>query len=67
MEIKFSENLKRLRAKRKLTQWDISYELEKTHTVISHWENDRAFPRFLELCRLADMLKCTLDELVYGD
>jgi transcriptional regulator with XRE-family HTH domain len=66
MQIRFAENLKALRLKRKLTQWDIAFELEKVHTAISHWENGRSYPHFIELCQLADILKCTLDELVYA-
>ena len=56
--------LKELRQAKKLTQIEIAKELEVSHTTVSMWETGAAFPRAGKLIKLADILGCTVDELL---
>lgn len=56
--------LKELRQAKKLTQIEIAKELEVSHTTVSMWETGAALPRAGKLIKLADILGCTVDELL---
>ena len=56
--------LKELRQAKKLTQIEIATELEVSRTTVSMWEIGAALPRADKLIKLADILGCTVDELL---
>lgn len=56
--------LKELRQAKKLTQIEIAKELGVSHTTVSMWETGAALPRAGKLIKLADILDCTVDELL---
>lgn len=56
--------LKELRQSKKLTQIEIATELEVSRTTVSMWESGSALPRADKLIKLADILGCTVDELL---
>lgn len=56
--------LKELRQAKKLTQIEIAKELEVSHSTVSMWETGAALPRAGKLIKLADILGCTVDELL---
>lgn len=56
--------LKELRQAKKLTQIEIAKELGVSHTTVSMWETGAALPRAGKLIKLADILGCTVDELL---
>ena len=52
------------REKRSLTQTDIAKQLGVTQGAVSQWENGTVKPRADLLPKLADVLGCTVDELL---
>lgn len=63
MKLKFAENLKLLRAERKLSQRDLSKLLGVTQQCISEWELTKTEPTLTYLCKLADIFEVKLDVL----
>lgn len=60
----FSENLKKFREDIGLSQHELSTLLEVNDCVVFRWENNQAEPKADNLARLADIFKCSTDELV---
>lgn len=60
------ENLKRLRAARGMTQAEVAQRLGVTRQAVSSYESGRTMPDLETLKRLADILGCDLDALLYG-
>lgn len=58
------QNLKNLREKAKLTQLDLADKLHVDRTSVSKWEIGAAKPRADLLLPLAEVLQCTVDELL---
>ena len=65
--IVFSENLKRLRSARGLTQRALADALGVTFQAVSKWENGRAAPDIFVLPRLASIFGCQIDDLFRGE
>ena len=55
MEIRFSENLKRLRIESKLTQSKLATLLRVDQRTISAWENNVCEPDYTTLAKLCDL------------
>lgn len=62
--MKFSEKLKKLRAKNNLTQDDLADKIFVTRTAISKWETDNGYPSIEILKLLAKIFGTTVDELI---
>lgn len=60
----FSDNLKRIRKEKGLTQVQLAKELECTQNEISRWEAGKWYPSISTAVKIADVLECTVDELV---
>ena len=57
-------NISVAREKRGITQAELADSLCVTQGAISQWETGRSFPRAELLPKLADILGCTVDELL---
>ncbi len=57
-------NLKPLRMAIGFTQKQIATELKVGQSAVSMWENGASKPRADTLKKLADLLHCTVDELL---
>ena len=62
----FSNNLKILRKKNKLTQEDLASCLNLSSKTISSWEKGRSEPKIDMLLKLSDYFNVTLDALIKG-
>ncbi len=63
----FSENLRELRKKRKLSQEKLAEMTDMSTTIISDYENARKKPNIIAAKNIADALGVTLDELCGND
>lgn len=54
------------REKIKITQEELAKQLNITQGAVAQWESGRTRPRSDMLVRLADILGCTVDELLRG-
>lgn len=63
----FSDNLRELRKKRKLTQEELAELADMSTTIISDYENTRKKPSIIAVKNIADALGVTLDELCGND
>lgn len=59
--------IKLFREKRKITQEELAKNLSVTQGAISQWENGLSFPKTELLPRIAELLGCTVDELLSGE
>ena len=66
IETIFSENLKRARRARGLTQRELGDLLQYSEKSVSKWESGAAIPPSGLLPALADILACRIDDLLYA-
>ncbi|MEL7475721.1 MAG: helix-turn-helix transcriptional regulator [Cyanobacteria bacterium J06555_12] len=59
----FSEQLRKIRQERKITQTRLAELLGISQRVYTRWENGNAKPHFDSLVKLAELLNVSLDEL----
>lgn len=59
----FHANLKRLRESRNLTRYRLAKDARVSAVTLGRMESGERTPNMATLCRLADVLNCTLDEL----
>ncbi len=64
--MKFSEQIKNLRTREKLTQEQFAEKLNITRQAVSNWENDRNLPDIEMLILIAQNFHISLDELILG-
>ncbi len=62
----FSEQIKQLRADRKLTQQQMADALNVSRQAVSNWENDKNLPDIEMIIIMAQTFNLTLDELILG-
>ncbi len=67
MNLKFGENIKRLRKGRELTQEALANALGVTAQSISKWECDYGYPDITQLPAIANFFRVTIDELLSND
>ena len=58
--------LKEMRLKANMTQTELCYKLNVGQNTISQWETGERTPRAEKLIQLAEVLNCTIDELLKG-
>ncbi|MBM7641942.1 helix-turn-helix transcriptional regulator [Streptococcus loxodontisalivarius] len=63
----FSQQIKSLRAKHKMTQQEMADRLGISRQAISNWENDRNLPDIEMLISLSRTFDISLDELILGE
>ena len=61
------KNLKKLRKEACLTQSQLSEFVGCSRSSIAQYETGKAYPRAELLPKLAQILNCTVDELLQGD
>lgn len=66
MDIKFKENLRRLRTEAGLTQRELGERCGVASCVISFYECGERLPGIYALASLARALGCSIDALVFG-
>ena len=66
IEAIFSENLKRARREKGLTQRGLGALLQYSEKSVSKWESGTAIPPSSLLPTLADILACRIDDLLYA-
>lgn len=57
-------NIKILREEKGLKQEDIAEQLNINRSTVAKWETSNVLPRADKLIKLADILGCTVDELL---
>ena len=57
-------DIKHFRVKAKLSQLELAEKLNVTQGAISHWEVGLSAPRIELLPKLAEVLNCSIDELI---
>jgi transcriptional regulator with XRE-family HTH domain len=58
-----NKNIKTLRQRSGLAQWELAEKLGVAQNTISWWENERNEPSIFNLIVIADFFGVTLDEL----
>lgn len=56
-------NIKKLRKNCGLTQETIAQQLGINQSTVSMWEKNRSMPRANTIYRLAEILKCSIDDI----
>lgn len=56
-------NIKNKRVSLNMTQYELSKKLNVTRSTVAMWENGEAFPRADKLPALAEILKCSIEDL----
>lgn len=67
MNIKISENIKRLRRKKRITQEELALIFNVTPAAVSKWENNETYPDITLLFPLSHFFGVTIDELMGYD
>lgn len=57
-------NLKTFRTSRNLTQLEFAKLLNVKRTTVSMWENNKSLPNIDMLKKIAQVLNCTVDDLI---
>lgn len=59
-------NIKAIRESKNMTQAEVAKILKVSRTTVTMWETGESFPRAEKLIQLAEVLNCTIDELLKG-
>ena len=62
----FSEQIKKIRVDKGITQQEMANNLGISRQAISKWENDRNLPDIEMIIKIAQVFNLTLDELILG-
>ena len=57
-------NLKNIRKEKKMTQLKLAKKLEVDQSTVSKWEKEVALPSIQTLKKIAEILKCSVEELI---
>ena len=57
-------NLKTFRLSKNLTQLELAKLLNVKRTTVSMWENNKSLPNIDTLKKIAQVLDCTVDDLI---
>ena len=60
----FSRGLRKLRSDKEITQAELAKKTEVTQAAISRYEDGSAMPSLDVAVRIAEVLRCSLDELL---
>ena len=58
------DNIRKYRKERKLKQSELSLLIGVTRTAVTKWESGEVNPRTDRLLKIADALRCSVDDLV---
>lgn len=59
-------NLKFLREEKNISQTQLALKMGVSQQAVAKWETGESFPRAEKLIQLAEVLNCTIDELLKG-
>lgn len=65
--MEFSEQMKMIRRRSKLTQEELVKKLNVSRQAVSNWENNRNLPDLEMLIKISSVFVISLDELILGD
>lgn len=57
-------NIKKIRELRKITQVELAQKLDVQQSAIAAWETGKSMPRADRFIKIAEVLDCTIDELL---
>ena len=60
-------SIKKQRLINELTQEDLASKMDVTQSAVTKWENGVTFPRAELLPKIAQILNCSVDELLRGE
>ena len=60
-------NLKKFRMSKNLTQLELANKLQVERTTVSMWESNSSSPNIQTLKKIAQVLDCTVDDLISED
>lgn len=64
---KISENIKRIRMEKGLTQQEVAEKLFVTRQCVSKWERGKTIPDIKSLERLSELFSCSIHDLLDND
>lgn len=64
--VKVSNNLKKIRKQKGITQEELALKINVTRQAVSNWENNKSLPDIHSLQAISEALGVELEELVYG-
>ena len=56
-----------MRQAKELTQWQLAEKIGVKQESITQWETGKTSPKFARLAKIAEVLECTIDDLVRPD
>lgn len=59
-------NLKFLREEKNISQTQLALKMGVSQQAVAKWETGESMPRAEKLIQLAEVLNCTIDELLKG-
>lgn len=65
--MKFGENLKNLRKKKKYSQEELAFKVGVSRQSVSKWECGEAYPEMVNILELCKIFHCKLNDLVHED
>ena len=65
--MKFGENLKLIRKKKKMSQEQLAEKVNVSRQSVSKWENGEAYPEMNNILELCKIFNCKLNDLVHTD
>ena len=65
--MKFGENLKLIRKKKKMSQEQLAEKVNVSRQSVSKWENGEAYPEMNNILELCKIFNCKLNDLVHAD
>lgn len=65
--MKFGENLRNLRKKKKMSQEDLAEKVGVSRQSVSKWETGESYPEMNHIMILCDLLHCQINDLVHED
>ena len=65
--MKFGDNLKRVRKKKKISQEELADRLGVSRQSVSKWETGENYPSMTNIMCLCTIFKCNINELVHED
>jgi len=63
----FSENLKKLRKNKKMSQEILAEKIGVSRQSIYNWENNLAIPKITDILLICDIFGCELNFLIYNN
>lgn len=60
-------SIKAMRQAKELTQWQLAEKIGVKQESITQWETGKTSPKFARLAKIAEVLECTIDDLVRPD